>query len=141
MAQWTQCSMIQTLPTWADAACNISGDTHDGAESHRKRVEDVPGFDEPTSEAKRKDALRLMLTAAIAPELLPSPPAAALELAEPYVERLESGAPRIDWQRLERETTIRAQLYAYAAEYAAAIEAARRAFEEDEEDVALLLWH
>ena len=138
MAQWMQCDFIQTLPTWADAACNLRPDTHDGADParRRKRIEEVPGFDESTREADKKAALRLMLTAAVAPELLPPPPAEAVALAEPYFERLESGAPRIDWKRLEREATVRAQLYAYAAAY----EAARRAFEEDEEDVSILLW-
>ena len=29
MSQWMQCSFIQTVPIWADSACNI-GDTHDG---------------------------------------------------------------------------------------------------------------
>ena len=51
MAQWTQCSMIQILPTWADAACNISGDTHDGADSHRKRFEGGLRFDVETGAA------------------------------------------------------------------------------------------
>ena len=55
MAQWMQCDFIQTTPVWADAACNVRPDTHDGADSNiRKRVEDVPGFDEPKREREAK---------------------------------------------------------------------------------------
>lgn len=136
MAQWTQCSFIQATPTWADAACSIAPDTHDGGDEV-KRVHDVPGFDEPFDVAARKDALRDMLARAVDPQAYMPPPAEVTVLAEPFVERLESGALRIDWKRLEREAVVRAKLYDYALEYERRV----REFEEDEEDIALLLWH
>ena len=111
-------------------------DTHDGSDSRRKRVEDVPGFDEKHHEREDKARLRDMLARAVDPEAF-RVPEEALAAAEPVFERLESGAVRIDWKRIERENVLRAQLYAYAAEY----ERARLEFEQDEEDVSLLLWH
>ena len=126
MAQWVQCNFIQTVPTWADAACNISDvDTHDGFDSrkhdHEKRRES-------------KEQLREMLHRAVDPEAFLAPPAEAVELAAPFVRRLESGTVRIDWQGIEREAKVRARLYAYAAEY----ERERIELEEDEEDINIL---
>ena len=37
MSQWIQCNFIQTVPTWADAACNL--DTHDGLDPWHQRIE------------------------------------------------------------------------------------------------------
>jgi len=56
MAQWMQCNFIQTTPTWADAACNITTttDTHDGFDS-RKHDHD--------KRREAKDRLREMLDA------------------------------------------------------------------------------
>jgi hypothetical protein len=110
-------------------------DTHDGGS---KRVEEVPGFDDERHVSELADKMRLhdMLSRAIDPEAY-RVPAEALAAAEPVFERLESGAMRIDWDRIERENVLRTQLYAYAQEY----ERARLESEEDEEDLTLLLWH
>ena len=103
-------------------------DTHDGFDSNRKRDEEARA---------QRTQLHAMLAAAIDSSPAVALPDEAAALAAPFVERLESGAPRIDWQRLERESVIRAQLQAYAQAY----ERQMREFEEDEDDVALLLWH
>lgn len=99
-------------------------DTHDGFDSNRKR------YDEEREERKR---LRDMLAYAVDPDAYIAPPAEAIELAAPFVERLESGAVRVDWERIGADVAER--LYAYAEEY----ERRRREFEEDEEDAMILL--
>lgn len=97
------------------------------------------GFVEDDTEAKKKERLRYMLQHAVDPEAFPwpIPEPAVIELAEPFMERAESGRVELDWKAIEREAVVRAQLYAMAEEY----ERQRIAFEEDEEDVATLLLH
>lgn len=110
----------------ASAPTNVVIDTHDG-------------FVEDDEEARKKERLRYMLQHAIDPQEFPWPipvPVEAVELADPFVEEV-AGRVEIDWERLERETMIRAKLYAAAAEF----ERQRIAMEEDEEDVLTLLLH
>lgn len=97
-------------------------DTHDGFDNRRDDEERL-----------KKEALRQMIGLAVDPEGY-APPAEVMELAEPFVERLESGRVEIDWKRLEREIVIREQLYALADQF-------RRDMEEDEEDVLTLILH
>jgi len=104
----------------------VTTDTHDGFDSNRKREDE---------ERRKKEELRYLIQHAIDPQAFPWPlPEPAQELAE-EVSSVEDGRIEIDWKRIERENTLRAQLYAMAAEH----ERLRREFEEDEEDVILLL--
>ena len=128
MAAWMQCSFIQTVPTWADAACNVSVDTHDGFDSNKKREEE-----RRESQAR----LRAMLVDAVDPQAAVPAPAEAVALAAPHLERLESGRIRIDWDAIARDVAAQARLEALAAEH----ERRRLEFEADEEDVTLLLWN
>lgn len=109
---------------------DVINDTHDGFDGNRKRDE---------SEREAKDRLRDMLQRAIDPQSVPVP-AEALEAAAPVFKRLESGDVRIDWRRIERENVLRAQLYAYAAEYER-VRLESEAEEDDAETVAVLLWN
>lgn len=135
MNQWMQCDFIQTIPTWADAVCNLKPDTHDGrddSELHRRH-------DRLQEERERefrsgRENLRAAIEAAFDPEQ-PAPAAAELrEAAAPVVERLESGALRIDWAALDRDLEIRLFLLQDA------FEAEQRALDEDDDETVALLW-
>lgn len=116
-----QCSFIQTVPTWADAVCNIHADTHDGFDSaFKKRREE---------EGDSKQRLHDFLQAAFSEGVVE-----VTQVAEPYVERLESGRIEIDWPAIEGE--VRVKLEALEV-----LEASRRELEQDEEDVMILLLH
>jgi hypothetical protein len=102
------------------------------------RVDTHDGFNDDDTEAKRKQRLHDAIAYAIDPDSAPLPAAAeVLTVAEPYIARMETGLPRIDWGAIEQEAMIRAQLYALAME----LERQRQAFDEDEEDVTILLLH
>lgn len=107
----------------------VTTDTHDGFDANRKRDEEA---------LASRERLKYMLNHAIDPQAYPwpIPEPEVLELADEFVERAESGFS-IDWERLERENIIRARLYALAEEF----ERKRIEFEQDEEDVMLLLLH
>jgi hypothetical protein len=138
MAQWMQCNYIQQTPTWADSVCSLRPDTHDGFddESVRKKLrEEEEGF------KSRRDRLREVIARAYDPEH--GKVAAEVQaIAAPYVERLESGAPRIDFQALERNKAVMDSVLAFQealrSEYRARIER-----DNDDEDVMLLtaLWN
>lgn len=100
-------------------------DTHDGFDSGKKRDEEF---------SEKRQRLRNLLVLAIDPTA--ALPAEVIDMAAPVVERLESGAVRIDWERIEREATLAAKLDAYALE----LEKRRIEDEEDEEEVTILLW-
>ena len=107
-------------------------DTHDGY----KRIQEVPPFDEKRYEkALERGSLRRTIEAIFDPVAPPAPE--IVEAIEPYAAVMESGAVRIDWERVEREATLVLRLQAMVAER----ERAQREFEEDERDVELLLLH
>ena len=117
-------------------------DTHDGFDDteFRKRVREQVREDEKAFRSKR-DRLRSIIERAFEPE--PGPVAQEVKAAAaPYVERLESGAPRIDYAAIERNKAVMADLLAFhdalRSEYRARIE-----LENDDEDVMILtaLWN
>lgn len=109
-------------------------DTHDGFdEDVRKRVHD----DEEAFRSKR-DKLRSVIELAFEPE--PGPVAAEVKaIAEPYVERLESGAPRIDYAALERNAAVMAEILAFQERLRAEFRARMDAANDDEDAVLMLL--
>lgn len=136
MAQWMQCTpqWSQITPTWADSVCNI--DTHDGVDEAevRKRVRS----EEKAFKGARERLRELLERAWDGPQ--PEPVAALVrEIAAPYVERMESGALRIDYEAL---TKHRRELLAMQDALRTEFEA-RIAAENDDEDVMLLtaLWN
>ena len=140
MSQWMQCSFIQTTPTWADAVCSIHPDTHDGfdEDSHRKVKEEQREKDSAFNSARER--LREVIEMAW-DERLPGPVAAEVkEAAAPYVERLESGAPRIDFQAIERRATEMASILAFQDEMRREYQA-RMAELDDEEAVLTTIWN
>ena len=139
MAQWMQCDFIQTTPTWADAACNISpADTHDGIDDEtRKRVKERVR-DEEKSFKSRRERLREVLERAWDGPQEEAPVAAEVrEIAAPYVERLESGAPRIDYAAIECNRAVMAELLAFQGALRQEFER-RMELENDDEDVMIL---
>ncbi len=135
MAQWMQCDFIQTMPVWADAACNIGPDTHDGVDedSHRRVKESQAKKDKAFKSARER--LRELLERAWDGPQEEAPIAAEVRaIAAPHVERLESGALRIDYDALDRH---RKELLAFQdglrQEYQR-----RVALEQDDEDVMIL---
>ena len=107
-------------------------DTHDGY----KRIQEVPPFDEKRYEkALERGSLRRTIEAIFDPVAPPAPE--IVQAIEPYADVMESGAVRIDWERVEREATLVLRLQAMVAER----ERLQREFEEDERDVELLLLH
>lgn len=117
-----------------------SADTHDGFDDTevRKHVKERVREEEKAFRSKR-ERLREVLEQAFAPEVGPEPVAAQVrEVAAPYVERLESGAPRVDYARLEKNAAVMRQLLKFQntlrTEYNA-----RMAIEQDDEEVILLM--
>ena len=114
-------------------------DTHDGfdEDSHRRAK------DAERKHAKDFRSARERLRETIARAYDPEHGKVAEEvqaLAAPYVERLESGAPRIDFAALERHKAVMAQILEY--QDALRAEYQKRLDDEDEADVMLLLgWH
>lgn len=138
MSQWMQCTpqWAQITQTWADSVCNIHPDTHDGFdEDVQKRVKKQVREDEKAFRSKR-DKLRNLIERAFEPE--PGPIAEEVKsVAAPYVERLESGSPRIDYEALERNKAVMDSLLAY--QDALRLEFRNRmAIENDDEDVMIL---
>ncbi len=142
MSQWMQCNWIQQSPTWADSVCSIHPDTHDGFDDDaRKRVKERVREEEKEFRSKR-DRLRAVIAKAWEPD--PGPVAQEVKaLAEPYVEKLESGALRVDYNALERRNkAVMADLLSYQdalrGEYQARMDLAN-----DDEDVMILpaLWN
>ena len=71
----------------------------------------------------------------------PEPVAAQVRsLASPYVERLESGAPRIDYAAIERNKTVMAKVLAFQDELRSEFQARMAAYEDDEDVALLTLW-
>lgn len=120
-----------------------SADTHDGFDDTevRKRVREQVKEDEKAFRAKR-DRLRSLIARAFEPEADGPVAEEVKAVAAPFVERLESGAPRVDYAALERNKAIMDELLAFqkrlSAEYRARVER-----ENDDEDVMLLttLWN
>ena len=140
MAQWMQCSFVGSTITWADSTCSLptpdTTDTHDGFDDERVRRRVRADEERFKSERER---LRETIARAYDPEH--GKVAEEVQaLAAPYVERLESGTPRIDYAALERNARVIAEILAYADALAAEYEA--RAADDDDEDVMLLttLW-
>ena len=134
MAQWMQCDWIQQTPTWADSVCNIHPDTHDGFDEKKQRkVKDRVKADESAFKSRREQLREAIERAWDGPQ--PEPVAAQVQaIAAPYVERLESGALRIDYEGAKRvQGEILALQSALRAEYEA-----RAAIERDDEDVMIL---
>ena len=135
MSQWMQCDFIQTTIVWADAACSISPDTHDGVDEAevRKRVRS----DEKAFKSAR-ERLREALT--LAWDGPPGEIAAEVRaLASPFVDVLESGALRVDYEAMEaRSAAVMRDVLEMEAALRAEYRAARE--EEDDEDVVLLTW-
>lgn len=132
MTHWVQCNFVQTSPLWVDASCAVN--THDGVdvEDVRKRVK---------ADEERFKSERERLREAIALAYDPEHGSVAEEvqaIAAPYVERLESGAPRIDYAALERNRRVMAEILAFADALRAEYEA-RTALEADDEDAVMLL--
>lgn len=115
-------------------------DTHDGFdEDIHKHVKE-----KERAEAKRFKSKREQLREVIAKAYDPEHGKVAAEvqaIAAPYVERLESGAPRIDYQALELNKAVMAEILAFQDALRAEFNA-RMDRENDDEDVMLLttLW-
>ena len=141
MSQWMQCSFIQTVPTWADSVCNIHPDKHDGFDDTevRKRVKEQVRDEEKAFRSKR-DRLRSIIARAYEPD---SGPVAeeVKSVASPYVERLESGSPRIDYEALERNAKVMEDLLAFQGSLRTEFQN-RMSIANDDEDVMILtsLW-
>ena len=133
MSQWMQCNFIQTSPTWADSVCSLHPDTHDGVDSDdiRRRVRN-----EEREFRSKRDRLRNVIERAYEPE--PGPVAEEIKAAAaPYVERLESGAQRIDYAALERNQAVMDELLAF--QDALRVEFRNRmALANDDDDVMIL---
>jgi hypothetical protein len=91
-------------------------------------------FDDPKHIAKQKATLRSMIEEALTPQAVPIPEE-TVAIAKQFTRRARKGTVVIDWQRIERENALREQLYALALEH----QRRKLEFEEDEEDVALIL--
>ena len=106
----------------------VVDDTHDGFDKERKRKE--------REFRNARERLRDVLDFAWE-QIEPSPVALEVKaLAAPHVERLESGALRVDYAALERQ---QAALLAFHAQLRSEYEA--RLADEDEEEVEILtLW-
>ena len=114
-----------------------SDDTHDGVDDTevRKRVRKQVREDEKEFRSKR-DRLRSVIARAFEPEA--GPVAEAVKAAAaPYVERLESGAQRIDYVAIERNAKIMDELLAYQGALRTEFRA-RMDIENDDEDVMIL---
>ena len=136
MSQWMQCNWIQQTPTWADSVCSIHPDTHDGFdEDAHKRVKEKVRSEEREYRSKR-DRLRNIIARAYEPE--PGPVAEEVKAAAaPYVERMESGAQRIDYAALERNQAVMDELLAF--QDALRVEFRNRmALANDDDDVMIL---
>ena len=138
MSQWMQCNWIQQTPTWADSVCNIHPDTHDGFDDTevRKRVREQVREDEKAFRSKR-DRLRSIIVRAFEPEAAGPVAEEVKAAAAPYVERLESGAPRIDYAAIERNAAVMDALLAYQGALRTEFRA-RMDLENDDEDVMIL---
>ena len=137
MSQWMQCSFIQTSPTWADSVCSLHPDTHDGFDDTevRKRIKKQVREDEREFRSKR-DRLRNIIARAFEPER--GPVAEDVKAAAaPYVERLESGAQRIDYAALERNQAVMDELLAFQDSLRTEFRN-RMAIANDDEDVMIL---
>ena len=118
-------------------------DTHDGFDDTevRKRVREQVREEEKAFRSKR-DRLRAIIERAFEPE--PGPVAVEVKAAAaPYVDRLESGALRIDYAALEkRNAVVMAEILAFQDALRNEFQA-RMALENDDEDVMLVaaLWN
>ena len=111
-------------------------DMHDGFdENAQKRVKKQVREEEKAFRSKR-DRLRNIIARAYEPE--PGPVAEDIKAAAaPYVERLESGAQRIDYAALERNQAVMDELLAF--QDALRVEFRNRmAIANDDEDVMIL---
>jgi len=118
------------------------GDTHDGFDDEevRKHVKERVREEEKAFRSKR-DRLRNLIERAFEPE--PGPVAEEIKAAAaPYVERMESGAQRIDYQALERNKAVMDGLLAYQGALRSEFKA-RMELANDDEDVMILtaLWN
>lgn len=125
-----QCSFIQTSTVWADSACSIHPDTHDGVDSDdvKRRVRK----EEKAFKSARERLREVIEQAWDGPQT--EVVAEIKAIAEPHVQRLESGALRIDYQALARH---RKELLAFQDSLRAEYQK-RLALEQDDEDVMIL---
>ena len=113
-------------------------DTHDGFDEDGYRHAKEKERAEADRFKSRRELLRETIALAYDPE---HGKVEVQALAEPYVERLESGTPRIDYQALERNKAVMAEILAFQDSLRAEFEARVAAYEQDEEDVMILLLH
>lgn len=140
MAQWMQCSFIQTSPTWADSVCSLRPDTHDGFdEDTHKRVKESQSQRDKAFKSARERLREVIERAWDGPAPEGSVAAEVKTVASPYVERLESGSLRIDYRSLQRQDDM-ATLLAFQDSLRSEYQA-RMALEQDDEEVMILaLW-
>lgn len=113
--------------SWYHAGDVVVDDTHDGFDEVKKRA---------SAFKSKRERLREVLTQA-----WDGPGAVAAEvqaLASPFVEILESGSPRIDFEAIERHKTVMAELLAFQDSLRA--EYQQRLDDEEDDDVTMLLW-
>ena len=138
MAQWMQCDWIQTVPTWADATCNISPDTHDGFdEDAQKRIRDSVKRKDKAFKSARERLREVIEQAWDGPEVEAPIATEVRAIAAPYVERLESGSPRVDYAALERNKAVMRDIIAFQGAMRAEYQR-RVAIEQDDEDIMIL---
>lgn len=114
----------------------VSRDTHDGFDEEvHKRVKKKVREEEEAFRSKR-DRLREVIARAYDPE---HGKVEVQELASPFVEILESGTPRIDYEALERNKEVLAEILAFQGELRREFDKRMAEYEADEEDVALLI--
>lgn len=125
-----------------DASTTPTIDTHDGfdEDSHKHATEDAKR--EAREFRGARERLRDVIEQAWDGD--PGPVAAEVKAAAaPYVERLESGAVRIDYKAIERRKAVMAEVLALQDSLRAEFDA-RMALHRDDEDVILLtasLWN
>jgi hypothetical protein len=130
---WIQCNFIQTTPTWADAACNISPDTHDGGDYDRRRKKHDAEQKERIRRYRRdREHLRDTIRAAF--EARYEPAVAALS---PYMAQDMAAGPQtpIDYGAL---LTAASALRALA-DFEERMGARMREIDDDDDEVLLLL--
>lgn len=118
--------------SWYHSDAVVDTDTHDGFDEKRKRRDsEFKGARE-----RLRETLRMAWDG-------PGEVAAEVQaLARPYVDILESGALRIDHEALERRrAAVMAEILAFEDALRAEYRARIAAYEQDEDDVAILaLW-
>ena len=117
--------------SWGAGSPVITIDTHDGFDEEiKKRDHDF---------RSARERLREVIARAYDPD---HGKVEVQELASPFVEILESGTPRVDYEALERNKGVLAEILAFQGELRREFEQ-RMAIESEDEDLILLtayLW-